>query len=153
MHDERLHTDPPEIQVLRLTLPVPPSPNNWPSHPMQHHREKSAYKRTVWWAACEQSPPMAHPPERVVMFAHFFLHALRDEDNLKGSLKWLVDALKQKQTGEVRWRDGIADTKGYYVDDSPDRLTILEPVQEIDRKHQRVEVTLRWKAHEQSEAA
>lgn len=154
MHDTRLHdTEAPQVRVLHLVLPVPPSVNDWPSHPMELHREKSSYMRDVWVEALQQTPPMADPPERAVLFARFYVWNLRDEDNLKGSLKWLVDALKQEQTGKMRWRDGIAETKGYFVDDSPRHLTILEPVQQIDRESQRVEVTLRWRVRETEEAA
>lgn len=129
---------------LTLTLPLPPSPNQWPSHPMEKSRQKNDYRKRAWVAAIQQHPPVIHPPERVVATALCRVHNLRDEDNLAGALKWTWDALKQEQNGAMRWRQGVADRKGYLVDDDPAHLHVASVEQEIDRNEQGVDLTLRW---------
>lgn len=54
----------------------------------------------------------------------FLVYRQRDQDNLIASLKWVLDALKQRQDGKVGWRLGICDTMGYFVDDDPAHLTL-----------------------------
>lgn len=127
---------------VRLVLPLPDSVNAWPKHPMAEHRAKRKYQREAWVKACAQAKPTHEPPARVVVRSWFFLRNKRDEDNLKGSLKWVLDALKREQKGDLRWRDGIADEKGYFVDDDPGRATIAEPAQAIDRKNPRLEIEI-----------
>lgn len=139
------------MRETRLVLPLPPSPNDWATHPMEQARQKNAYRRKVWIAALKQQRPMMHPPSMVVIAATFYLVNLRDEDNLTGSLKWLIDSLKQEQTGKVRWRQGVADRKGYFIDDDPEHLHISTVSQEIDRGDPRVEIALWWE--EEDEAA
>lgn len=138
------------VRELHLTLPLPMSVNNWPRHPMQQHVAKNRYRKKAWAAALSQAKPVHDPPEHAVLSAHFRLRNLRDEDNLKGSLKWVCDTLKQKQTGAMRWRQGIADQKGFFVDDNPAHLHILEPSQEIDRTDPGLDIVIRWKAREQA---
>jgi hypothetical protein len=123
---------------MRLVLPLPDSLNRWPKSAMAEHAAKRRYQREVWVKACAQHKPTHEPPAHVVIRASFYLRNKRDEDNLKGSLKWVLDALKQRQTGKLDWRMGIADEKGFFIDDDPARLTVAEPEQVIDRKEPRL---------------
>lgn len=121
-----------------LELPEPPSPNEVSrstyAHPAQGVRLKNAYKRKCWTRAMSQVTPTTDPPEKVVVKGHFRLHNLRDEDNLSASLKYVLDALRCPQEGEdVRWRQGLAERKGYLRDDAPPNCAVLRPTQEIDR--------------------
>lgn len=116
--------------MIKLVLPVPPSPNSKLSHPMQAHRAKRAYQWTTWIRAVSQHTPKLDPPAKVRIDARFFYRAHpRDADNLIGSLKWTIDALRQKQANPD-WRRGLADRCGYFVDDSPAHMEIGEVVQE-----------------------
>lgn len=130
------------MREIRLTLPLPPSVNTWPRHGLQLHRKKNEYRKMAWARAVTQARPLRDPPARVRVEARFYLRNLRDEDNLKGSLKWAMDALTLKQTGSLRWRQGVYDLCGYLVDDSPDCCRIGRPEQEIDRKNPRLELTI-----------
>lgn len=110
---------------MRLILPVPLSPNRWARNPWLRQRQKDDYRTSVWSAAIQQQRPTLEPPARVVVAATFYLaRHLRDEDNLRGSLKDVLDALKQKQTGKMLWRHGVADLCGYFVDDDPTHMTL-----------------------------
>ena len=132
------------MKALTLELPVPPSPNtvNTRSH-MARHRSKRKYQKAAWIAAIKQSEPFTDPPTHVVMHAHFRLHNLRDDDNLQASLKWLVDALRQAQTGKD-WRAGVYSRRGYFVDDNPAHMTLGTVTQEIQRKNKGVTVTIEY---------
>ncbi|NIR76743.1 MAG: hypothetical protein GWO12_16830 [Gemmatimonadetes bacterium] len=132
------------IRQIDLTLPVPPSPNEWPKHPMQLARKKNHYRRQVWIEAIQQHKPWMEPPHKVVASATFYVWNKRDEDNLTASLKWTLDALKRDQTGKMHWREGVADMKGYIIDDDPEHLTVVKPSQEIDREDPRLVLILRW---------
>lgn len=129
---------------VRLTLPLPPSPNAWARHPMVLHREKKAYQREAWAAAVQQALPKVAEelPARSEVFATLRLTHLRDEDNASASVKWALDALRQHQTGDLDWRGGIAWNKGYFIDDDPARLSVAKPVQERVRKKADVALVL-----------
>jgi hypothetical protein len=135
-----------EKKPVRLVLPLPDSVNAWPRSKMALHHVKMRYQLEAWVAACSQCRPTHEPPSFVAMNATFYIRNKRDEDNLKGSLKWVCDALKQAQVrdeyGRVKWRAGVADEKGYFVDDDPKHLTIAEPAQHVDRKNPRLEIEL-----------
>ena len=107
-----------------LILPVPPSPNRWPSHHMMLHRMKRNYQARVWVSAIEQAPPLNEPPFPANVDVTLWLKRFRDEDNLHASLKWLLDALKQKQKGSLAWRKGLYTSKGYIRDDDPDCIKL-----------------------------
>lgn len=124
----------PEPVALVLVLPVPPSPNKWATHRMVQHRQKRRYQAQCWAAAIQQQRPPRDPPARVRLDATFYIRNRRDEDGLKGSLKWALDALRQQQMGSLRWRQGLYDECGYFVDDNPRVCEVAEPVQHIDRK-------------------
>ena len=110
-----------------MILPVPISPNRWKSNPYAQQAQKDEHRAQVWAAALLQGRPTRDPPDRVHITATFYLCKLRDEDNL--SVKWTLDALRAKQQGAMRWRQGIADQCAYFVDDSPDHMTMDKPVQ------------------------
>lgn len=110
--------------MIRLDLPLPMSVNRWPSHALELHRAATEYKRRCWLAAIAQARPLADPPARVVLLVEVSGRKLRDDDNAAGSLKWLIDALKQRQTGAVRWRRGLYAKRGFFVDDDPEHLEL-----------------------------
>ncbi len=106
------------MSVVRLELPLPPSPNAHEQHPMQLVKQKNRYKSNAFFSACSQSPPLTHPPERVGILWELHVKRLRDEDNAWASIKWALDAIRQPRKGETfRWRRGISESKGWIVDD------------------------------------
>jgi len=123
------HREGPSERV-RLVLPIPPSPNRWKHHPMELHRQKNAYRKQAWAQAVVQVKPTRDPPERVRVRATFYMARLtRDEDNLTASLKFVGDCLKQRQTGDLWWRQSVADLCGYFTEDDPAHLILEKPVQ------------------------
>lgn len=127
--------------MTRLELPEPPSVNALPSHPMQRHKAKRDYQRRTWVKACIQSPPPVNPPQTVRIDAHFRLHALRDEDNLTASLKWVFDSLRWMQA-DIRFRSGVYENRGYFIDDGPEYLTLGKVTQVVDRKNRGLTLTI-----------
>lgn len=130
---------------MRLTLPLPPSPNRLKRNPFALQAQKDEYREACWIAALRQSKPDRDPPTKVALAATFYLaRTMRDEDNLRASLKFPLDALRQKQTGAMRWRNGLADKCGYFVDDDPGHLTIalVEQVKVSTVKEERLVLTL-----------
>ena len=139
----------PEELAVILELPEPPSPNDEPWHPMQKVRWKNRTKKRTWFSALGQEMPVFHPPERVRIISSFRFHELRDEDNLVGSLKWVLDALRLPRGNEsVAWREGLYERKGYFVDDAPRYCTIEMPTQTIARGRRglTLEIGLRLRA-------
>lgn len=127
-----------------VELPLPPSPNHRPSHHMAVARWRNAYKRKAWAAACGQALPKLHPPESVAVGVLFRLAASRDPDNLYASCKYLLDALRKPCTRqEGQWRQGLHEHKGFFLDDSPQHLTLVA-VQAVERNAERrgVRVTI-----------
>lgn len=111
---------------VRLTLPLPPSPNRWKKHPLAFQRQKDEYREAAWLAAIQQHKPTHEPPPMVLLVATLYLaRMMRDDDNLKGSMKFPLDALRRNQTGAMRWRNGLYVEQGYFVDDDPKHLTIV----------------------------
>lgn len=127
--------------MTRLELPEPPSVNALPSHPMERHKAKRAYQRRTWVKACIQSPPPVVPPQTVRIDAHFRLYALRDEDNLVASLKWVFDSLRWAQA-DVAFRSGVYEGRGYFVDDSPQYMTLGNVTQEVNRLNRGLTLTI-----------
>ncbi len=83
------------------------------------------------------------------MKATLYLCQLRDSDGAVASLKAPLDALKQKQIGQygkppkLGWRSGICPTWGFYVDDSPDMLTLaVEQIKVGKRAEERLVVEI-----------
>lgn len=132
--------------MIRLVLPLPDSLNRWPKHPMAEHAAKRKYQKQLWPLACSQAKPSHEPPEQVRISSTFYVRNIRDHDNLKGSLKWVLDALKLKQKitsyEGLRWRSGIADEKGFFVDDDPKHCIVADPIQNLDRKDPRLELVI-----------
>lgn len=119
--------------TITLTLPVPKTENARPTHKFDRHRRKMEFQRATWLKAASQALPLEAPPERVRISAHFVMWNRRDEDNLTGSLKWVLDALKQRQPSE-KWRRGVFLGRGYFVDDDPAHLELDKPTQEMKRR-------------------
>ena len=127
---------------MKLVLPLPPSPNRRKANPFAEHREKRAYQAATWLSACAQHRPQRRPPEVVVVEAVLFLPRKRDDDNATASVKWALDALRREQAGDLRWRQGVADLCGYFVDDAPQYLRLAGVRQVVDREHPRLEITI-----------
>ena len=126
-----------------LLLPLPPSRNRVESfrNGLHSHTAKRRYQRKAWAAAVGQERSRRDPPARVRVSAHFRLYGpLRDEDGL--DLKWVLDTLRQHQTGKLRWRQGLYDECGYFVDVSPEHLELGSVTQEIDRLNRGLVLTL-----------
>lgn len=66
--------------------------------------------------------------------ALFWMRQRRDEDNLNASLKFVLDALRQKQQGAMRWREGLWLPCGYFVDDDPEHMKLGDVWQEVCSK-------------------
>ncbi|MFW6198809.1 MAG: hypothetical protein ACOC5E_03195 [Acidobacteriota bacterium] len=128
---------------IALELPLPPAVNARSSYNAgRRHQQKNAYRRSCWMAAIEQAKPVHEPPARVRIEARFYLRNLRDPDKLKGSLDWVLDALKREQSGRLHWRQGVYLRCGFFVDDDPRHVEIAEPLQQIDRRRPRLEVVI-----------
>lgn len=131
--------------TITLVVPMPPTPNSRSkAHPMATHRAAEAYKRQVWEAVIQQVTPLQDPPARVRLRSRFKFYGKRmDRDNRWGAMKWLVDALKQRQLGDAKFRGMVADQAGYFVDDD-DRFLLMEEPEVVPGRHepQVVELTL-----------
>jgi hypothetical protein len=130
---------------MKLVLPLPPSVNQRRPHPMAEYRAKNEYRKQAWARACQQAMPRAEQdlPRLVRVHATFFVRNRRDRvDNLPGSLKWALDTLKARQTGDVAWRQGMYDQKGYLIDDSEAYCApgVLE--QHVERRNPRLELVI-----------
>ena len=122
---------------MKLTLPLPPNRANAREHWRVTHRKKNAYYDLAHLMLCG-SLSCAYdgglvakydglPLIRPTLTATFYLWAKMDRDNLMARLKWPIDCL-------VRY--------GLLVDDNEKWLDLQMPKQVIDRKNQRVEITL-----------
>ena len=114
---------------------------------MKRVRWKNGTKRRTWNAAIAQASPVKFPATNVVISAHFRLYNLRDEDNLKASLKYVLDALRLPSALEVEkeqlgWKSGLFITRGFFKDDNPRDCRIEDPTQEIDRKNRGLTLTI-----------
>ena len=126
-----------------IGLPLPPARNyvEGMMNPIQKGRVKNQYRRKVWAAAIQQHKPFFEPPPHVRMRLLYRVKREHDVDGL--DLKWLLDALGQKQLTD--WRQGLASSKGYYVDDKPANLTWEKPSQHVDPKApQGLDLILEW---------
>lgn len=108
---------------------------------MAAHKAKGEYRSRVWIEACKQKPPSHFPPEKVIIDATFYTKHARDYDNL--SLKWVLDALKQKQRGSMYWRHSLYDLRGYLVDDDPAHCVLGFVEQRRDAHNPRLELTIK----------
>lgn len=129
--------------MITLELPLPPSRNRASGKTARAtHYKKRAYQKLCWGAAIRQTLPTLDPPEHVIVRAHFRLYGeLRDGDGL--DLKWVLDALQQRQRGSLAWRQGVHPLSGYYVEDDPKHLTHGGvPTQETDRLNIGLTITI-----------
>ena len=112
-----------------LVLPLPPNLANG----RQHWRVKLAAKQRYYDAArlallAQTGPVRTMEPPRVVrVVLTLYLHQEMDHDNAVARCKWLLDSL----VGH-----------GLLYADSPRWCELFMPGQVIDRKAQRVEITL-----------
>lgn len=113
---------------IRLTLPLPPNRLNAREHWRTTLRKKKEYYAAADLALVAQVP-LSHPTlTRPKITATLYVWSKMDPDGRTGRLKWLIDSL-------VRYE--------LLVDDSDEHLDWTEiPKQVIDRKSQRVEITL-----------
>lgn len=117
-----------------VTLPLPPNRANqtrgqahWEWVRKKRYMEGTAKKVGACVLARGQvrgSLPLGPTEIR----ATFYLHQRMDDDNLTARLKWPLDVLVQA---------------GILVDDRRPHCVVSDPRQVIDRKHQRVELSLR----------
>lgn len=115
--------------TYRVTLPLPPNLANGRLHWRAKDRKRGEYEAScAYWAIMGGDLHPQEPLERARISAVLYVHQRMDWDNLMARCKWPVDFLVKD-----RW----------IVDDSPDRLEWVGiPTQEIDRKNQRLVVTL-----------
>lgn len=112
------------LQTVVLRVPMPPARNKVEgAHFQKLARLKNAYRQLVWNAALE-SGQLKHADQlqelRTVSLTWSIGQELpHDQDAWDYAGKWVLDALKQKQRGKMRWRQGLGDQKGLLLDDSP----------------------------------
>jgi hypothetical protein len=106
-------------------LPLPPNTGNQRGHWRTRERQKKDF-----WKACDNLqyfPDFPYPPrspmERVTIQATWFVHNRMDPDGAVFRLKYVLDWLR---------------TRGYIADDREANVTLLPPVQHIDRKSKRL---------------
>ena len=106
-----------------FTLDLPPNLANGRMHWAEKGRKQAAYVN-----GCDRrypvDPALTLPKAEAVIT--LYVHQTMDRDNAFARCKWTLDWLVRR---------------GYVVDDSPDCLR-LEVRQEVDRKNQRIEVSL-----------
>jgi hypothetical protein len=115
---------------VKIVVPMPLNLANSRMHWRVKHREKMAYWNTLELLIHAKQIP--RPPreaiERARITVTMYLHSTMDTDNAMSRMKWICDFLKE-------W--------GYIVDDKTKHLEWTGfPVQVIDRKNQRIEITL-----------
>lgn len=115
---------------MRLTVPMPPNLGNARMHWRTRHRAKVDYWNqldNIALVGLIPAPPK-RPPKQAVIAATFYVHQLQDPDNMMARFKFLGDWLKRS---------------GYILDDGPKHLRWAGmPEQQVDRKNQRVVLTL-----------
>jgi hypothetical protein len=114
---------------LTLTLPMPPNMANGRGHWRTKNRERLAYLdqcKALWYA--RQLPAVPLPiPRAVTLGSTLYLWAHMDDDNALARIKHAADFLT--------WA-------GYIVDDKRPHCRFTIPEQVIDRKDQRLVLTL-----------
>jgi hypothetical protein len=117
------------VLPLTLTLPLPPNLANSRMHWRKKNRERRDYL-----AICDEyqllglvPPPPRSPLDGVTLASVLHCWAIHDDDNALSRGKWAYDWLK---------------TRGYIVDDKRPHCRFTIPEQVIDRKDQRLVLTL-----------
>ena len=123
--------------MIRFTLPLPPNLANARMHWAVRNKHRADYELSCFAHLMrqkvkrEKAVPMysargAFGP--VIIDATLYTWSPMDWDNLYARLKWAVDAI-------VKY--------GLLANDDPTHLTLGVISQQVDRKHRRIEVTLR----------
>ena len=115
---------------LKITLPLPDNFSNSRAHWRAKLKAKKQY-----WADCDLlrtikavPRPPKKPWDKSRITVKFFVWSPMDQSNLMARMKWPEDWLVNS---------------GYIVDDAPKHLEYTGvPTQKVERKHQRVEITL-----------
>ncbi len=115
--------------VLNLVLPLPANRGNAREHWRTTLRKKKAYYAEADVALHNQlAGKLEGWPGRATLTATLYVWSKMDPDGRTARLKWAVDSLTRY---------------GLLTDDSDEYLTWTEiPKQVVDRKRQRVEITL-----------
>lgn len=121
-------------RALRLVLPLPPSLTNSGRGRSRHWRALKR-ERDAYWCQCDglqacgtvPAPPAA-PMERALITVSLYVWAPMDADNAMARCKWALDWMR---------------SRGYVADDAPRNLAWTGlPAQWLDRKAQRLEITI-----------
>lgn len=110
--------------MMRFVLPLPPNMANARMHWAAKNRKRATYTLAC---TCADSRRPDEPIAPARVRATLYLWNKMDEDNLTARLKWVIDWLVEREI---------------LLDDHPDCMTLEDVSQEIDRKHQRVEITV-----------
>lgn len=112
---------------MKLVLPLPPNRGNGLRG---HHWAVEERQKNNYYLECLSRYSLNRPPkpyQRARISVKLFTHQPMDEDNLHARLKFPIDWLQERE---------------YIVDDSPKVLVWGPVTQAIDRKNQRLEITL-----------
>ena len=114
---------------MRLVLDLPENLSNARMHWRVRLKTKKAYYQAQDGRQLLGliEPPPARPMTAVRVLAHLSLWNPADPDGCAARLKWPMDWLV---------------TRGYLEDDGPAIVKELQVTQEIDRKNQRLEITI-----------
>jgi hypothetical protein len=116
------------VTPLTLTLPMPPNMANGRVHWRAKNRERQNYLRECELRVLAKLiPPPGIPMERVRIDSTLHVWATMDDDNALARIKWGADFLKYHS---------------YIVDDKRPHCRFTIPEQVIDRKDQRLVITL-----------
>lgn len=115
--------------VLTLTLPLPPNLANARLHWRAKHRKRADYLASLeMLRITRQIPPAPPAPFRAVTLgSHLYVWSFLDDDNALARIKWAADFLTRA---------------GYIVDDKRPHCRFTIPDQTVDRKAQRLVLTL-----------
>lgn len=122
------------MHVIRMSLPLPPNVANLRGHWRVRRRTLRAWRDRALGRMVQQGYYYPSEPwARARIRCAFWLASgtRMDRDNLAARQKPILDFLKQEKGGA-----------GFFVDDSPDILEVLEPTQAFDHTDPRVEITL-----------
>lgn len=131
---------------VRFALPLPPNVANARGHWAKRRRQIRQWEEHAYAAVYAQGVRWPDEPwPRARIACAFFVHQPMDLDGLAARQKPVFDFLKARSV--VIARGKAMPEKGFFVDDSPDHLDVAPPTQAVDRKRQRVEVTIERLPH------
>ncbi len=130
--------------VLTVTLPLPPNLLNTSKHWRARAREKNAYYEAANLALTAQlKGKLEGWPGRVHAEITFYLWNKMDKDNRTARLKYVWDSLVRYGAWDLTPAERKFVTRGrLLIDDSDEFLDHGIPEQVVDRKNQRVVLTL-----------